>query len=144
MKAQTQVNIGLITAGILFIAGIYALVFKQHSVISTIKWFFSPHIVLCLIYIFALMRKKLRTAQVVYHIFWVTTGLIVLGLFTFVAIGWVSKSANTFRGHLESIILLLLWYWLPYGNVVLLLRMGLKGLEQVIQTEHPQTSKTNK
>ena len=143
MKAQTQVNIGLITAGFLFIAGIYSLVFWQHSVQSIIKWFFSPHIVLCLIYIFALVRKKLRTAQVVYYIFWFTAGLIVLGLSSFVAIALVSKSGIALRGRLEGAILVLLWYWLPYGNIVLLLRMGLKGLEQVIQTEHPQTSKNN-
>jgi len=138
MKAQTQIRIGLITAGILFVAGIYTLVFWQHSVQSIIKWFFSPHIVLCLIYIFALVRKKLRTAQVVYRIFWFTAGLLVLSLSSLVAIGFVSKSGITFRGRLEEAIVVLLWWWLPYVNVVLLLRMGLKGLEQIIQTEHPK------
>ncbi len=142
MKAQTQITIGLITAGILFIAGIYILVFWQHSVISTITLYFSPQIVLCLIYIFALMRKKLRTAQVVYHIFW-ATGLVVLGLFILAAIGGFPKWANTFRGLLEGTIQLLC-FWLSYGGVVILWRIGLKGLEQVIQTEHPQTSENNK
>ncbi|MHC4423113.1 MAG: hypothetical protein ACYS0C_09610 [Planctomycetota bacterium] len=136
MKAQTQVRIGLITAGILFIAGIYILVFWWNENISVIPLYFSPQMVLCLIYIFALIRNKLKIAQKVYDILW-ATGLVYI----VVIIGGSPKWGGNI---LEDIIQLLLCFCLPYGGVVLLWRIGIKGLEQVIQTEHLRTSKNNK
>ena len=77
MKAQTQVNIGLITAGVLFIAGIGMLLFLWDENIIVIPLYFSPQMVLCLIYIYGLIKKKLRIADTAYLILW-ATGLVYI------------------------------------------------------------------
>ena len=137
MKASTQKNVGLTTAVVLFVVGIYMAVLSPHFSV-----YGYPLTILCLIYIFALFRKKLRTAQVVYQLFRFG-GLIILTLITLAAIAAYTKKFDNVQGAVEGAILLCVW--LLYGCVVLLWRIGLKGLQQVIGNETNQkTNKNNK
>jgi len=135
MKAHTQRNMGLITAVVLFVVGIYLLVLSPHF-----SLYGYPLTILCLIYIFALSSKKLGTAQVAYQLFRFG-GLIILTLITLAAIAAYTKKFDNVQGAVEGAILLCVW--LLYGCVVLLWRIGLKGLGQVIGNETNQNPSKN-
>ena len=126
MKAHTQRNMGLITAGVLFVVGTYMLVLWHNVPLFT--FFGYPLTMFCLIYTFVLYIEKLRIARVVYQLLRYG-GLVMLTVITMVSIVTYPKWFDGVRSAVEVGILLSVW--LLYGCVVLLLRNGLKGLEQV-------------
>ena len=77
------------------------------------------------IYLFALKTKKLRTARRTYRFCWIT---LLISL-TFVLIG-VKAHYKNFEGFLLNILVITL-ITLPFGVVIFLYRIGLRGLRQI-------------
>lgn len=88
-------------------------------------------IILFSIYIFGVVRKKLKTTQRVYRTWWVL-GLIELSIL-FIGLPLAGKWAESFEMALMS-LLLFLCFALPFGFMTLLLWVGLRGLERIVET----------
>lgn len=130
MKAKTQKNIGLVSAGIMFIVGIYQLLFRSHQFIELLGLLETT--ILSGIYVFALSKKKLRVAEVVYRTWWVI-GVILLGI-VFLGLLVSGKWAESFTAFL-TVIIILLSLGLPFVLIMFLWWTGLKGLRRISETE---------
>ena len=134
MKPKTQKNIGLVTAAILFIVGIYKLVFQVHLLLDLLGLLETT--IFSAIYFLALRARKVRTAQVIYRGWWII-GLIVLstlflGLLLF---GFWRVELKYFRFDLY----LLLYVGVSFGLITLLWWIGLRGLQRIVETERMST-----
>jgi ABC-type Fe3+ transport system permease subunit len=164
MKAKTKKNIGEVTACIVTIVGVLALinilfsltetnkatseltfdeyVNKETSFVPTPKEraignFFEllgclTTLVISAIYGFALHRKRVRTAQSTYRVWWITL-LIPLTIFLIA----VMAPCNSFEGFLVIILVITLSF-LPFGLVTFFYWIGLKGLKQMVKEEDEQ------
>lgn len=138
MKPKTQKNIGLVTAAILFVVGIYKLVFQVHLRLDLLG--LLEITIFSAIYFLALRARKVRTAQVIYRVWWII-GLIVLsilflGLLLF---GFWRVKLEYFRFDLY----LLLYVGVPFGLITLLWWIGLRGLQRIVETERMSTDEPN-
>lgn len=129
MKAKTQKNIGLVSAGIMFIVGIYQLLFWSHQIIELLGLLETT--VLSGIYVFALSRKKLGVAEVVYRTWWII-GVILLGV-VFLGLLVSGKWAESFTAFL-TVVIILLSLGLPFMLIMFLWWTGIKGLRRIIET----------
>lgn len=135
MKPKTQMRIGLFGTIALIVFGICQ--FIQHlssdSPVTLLSMLFS--IVLFSIYVFGILRKRLKVAQVVYRTWWVL-GIISLSI-VFIGILVAGKWSEGFASLL-TVLIILACLGLPFGLITLLLWEGLRGLERIVEAEKNQ------
>ena len=139
-RAKAQVYIGEFTAGIMGVLGIYTMI----SIFSRFTQYQLPHwssntsfvsllgnivtTILSIVYVLAIRKRKLKTVQIVFRIWWVI-GTISIGL-VFLGIIIAGKWAQSTEG-LITCILIIICISLPFGLITLLWWLGLRGLKQI-------------
>lgn len=131
MKAKTQKNIGLATAGIMLIIGIYQLFFSVHSLPTLLG--LLKAIILSALYVFALSKKKLKVAQIVFWLWWFT-GVIVYGVI-FLIIIVAGRWAESFQSAF-TVLMILFCLVFPFGVMTFLWWIGLRGLKRIVDEQN--------
>lgn len=133
MKARTQMRIGLWGTIALLVFGLYQFIrlLPSASLITLLGMLVS--IILFTIYIFSIVRKKLKSTQRVYRIWWVL-GLVELSIL-FIGLLVAGKWTENLQATL-TVLIIFLCFALPFGFMTLVLWIGLRGLERILGPEN--------
>jgi len=128
-------RIGLFGTMALIVFGICQFIrhLSSDSPVTLLSMLFS--IVLFSIYVFGILRKRLKVTQVVYRTWWVL-GIISLSI-VFIGILVAGKWSEGFASLL-TVLIILSCLGLPFGLITLLLWEGLRGLERIVEAEKSQ------
>ena len=128
MIPKTQRNLVLITAGIMAIVGIYELMLLQYSLPKLLGLLITT--ILSAIYVFALKKRRLKLAQMIYHTWWVCWFVIWSFLFIIILIAGIwAESLKDFL----TILAILLRLGVFFGLLTFLWWVGLRGLERMAE-----------
>lgn len=132
MKAETQRVIGLTTALISAVVGIWVLLFIQAYTLREFLGVLAAleETVLSALYFFALKRKRLTLTKTIYRVWWII-GAILLSLVLLIIL-IIDNWARDFQN-------LLIW-GLLFGVITFLLWIGLRGLVLIVDTESKATA----
>lgn len=134
MKPKTQMRIAVLVA-VLFIVAVVCECIRNilpmhlspaSFLILITLW--SPIFLIPVIYIFGIIRRKLKTVQVAYRVWWILA-VVLLSMDIGLLIG--VEGALSRRSLIE--------FWnlgVRFGCVTLALLVGLKGLERTIEAEN--------
>lgn len=127
MKGRTKKNIAFVFSVLIFIIGIVSIMFVSYKSIMELLGKLTT--TMCAgLYAWALKKQKVKTATVTYDLF------LVSGIVCFIPLLLLLLSVRTFE-HLIMIGFLFLLFGVPFGLVLFIWWLGLKGLEQTIREE---------
>jgi heme A synthase len=128
MKPKIQMRIGLWGVISFTVFGVYQ--FICHLLSDSLPELLGmlTSLIIFVIYIFSIIRKKLKTAQKAFRV-WRLLWVVSLGLMSIGFLGLCS------REKLLLVLLILLCCGVFFGILTLIMWMGLRGLERVIESE---------
>ncbi len=134
MKPETEVKIGLIGCVIFIIYGIIPMILIFLFNIKTVNWL--PHhpalpyaVVIAPIFAFALKRKHLKLAKVMYYI-WV--GIVIFWSVIITFVGWFTLTSPPSIPHETTVIILVVLAFT--GILIIPFKIGIRGLEKIVES----------